>query len=189
MQRKQSFPDTDFWSVQNVHKSVSCTVVSITRVRRGSSCTIVSPFVHHMSLVERKEKYPKYDILSVLFVHVCRTCPTKIRISESQLYPKYPKEWRFRDTSMQFVQNVHRFASCAIGQVKLHSSAWRPCSTKTKNTVKSTISVLFASLCTKDLEPRWAAKWSNCEQSHTLSSSNEVSWPTSRMCSAVPRAL
>ena len=65
---------------------------------------------------------------------------------------------------MQLVQNVHRFASCAIGQVMLHSSA--------KNMVKSTVSLLFVSLCTNDLEPRWAGPWSNSKPRHALSTNN-----------------
>ena len=83
-----------------------------------------------------------------------------------------------KDVSMnpeQLVQNVHRSASCAIGQLLLYYSGLCPYSTKAKNIVKSTVSVLFPSLCTKDLEPRWFAKLSNCEQSLALSTTNKVS--------------
>ena len=60
------------------------------------------------------------------------------------------KKGRFLDTPVQLVQKMHRFTSCAIGQVMLHSSALCPYSTKAKDMVKSTVSVLFASLCTED---------------------------------------
>ena len=56
MHRKQSFPDTKVWLDQNVHNSVSCTVVSMKHVQR----TIVSPFVGDISLAERKQKHAKY---------------------------------------------------------------------------------------------------------------------------------
>ena len=49
----------------------------------------------------------------------------------------------------------------ALEYVTLHSS------------VKSTVSVLFASVCTKDLELIWAARWSNWDQSETLSASKK----------------
>ena len=55
----------------------------------------------------------------------------------------------------------------------LHSSALCPYSRKAKNILKSTVSVLFASVCTKDLELIWAARWSNWDQSETLSASKK----------------
>ena len=102
--------DTKVWMVQNVHKSVSCTVVFMKRVQSGSSCTIVWHFVHHIIWAERKIKtHPwHYDIFSVLSVRVCRTRPTKIHMPVVQLH----KKWRFHDTPVQLVQNVHWFASC-----------------------------------------------------------------------------
>ena len=114
------------WLVQNVHNSVSCTGVSMKYIQGGSSCTIVSTFVHHLSMAERKEKHPKYDIFSVLSAPVCRARPNKIRMSVSQLHPKLrsmQKKWRFLDKPVQLIQNVHRFASCCIGQDLLHTSA------------------------------------------------------------------
>ena len=85
------------------------------------------------------------------------------------------KKVRFHDAPVQLVQNVHRFASCDLGQVTLRSSALCTYSTKAKNMVKSMVSVLFASLCIKSIETRWAAPRSNCKQSHALSTNNEVS--------------
>ena len=60
-------------------------------------------------------------------------------------------------------------ASRAICQIMSHPSAHTGQKRKT-----CTFSVLFASLCTKDLEPRWPAPWSNSKQSHALSTNNEV---------------
>ena len=54
MHKKETFPDTKVWFVQNVHKSVSCTVVSIKYLQSCSSCTLVSPLAHHISLLENK---------------------------------------------------------------------------------------------------------------------------------------
>ena len=58
MHTKQSFPVTKVWIVQILHNSVSCTAVSMKPVQRGSSSTIVSPFLHHISLDERNPKTP-----------------------------------------------------------------------------------------------------------------------------------
>ena len=112
----------------------------------------------------KTKKHPKYHIFSVISEPVWRTRPTKIRISLCQLYRNLSSIHmyeRFRDTTVTLVQKVHRFDSCAIGQVMLHSSALCPYSTKAKTMVKSTVSVLFASLCAKDREPRFDAPWSN----------------------------
>ena len=50
---KNCFPVTDVWIVQNVHNSVVC----MKHVQSGSfCCTIVSPFIHHRSLAEKKEE-------------------------------------------------------------------------------------------------------------------------------------
>ena len=144
-----------------MHNSISCAVVFMKNVQKCSSCTIVLPFVHHIRVAEKKNhKHPKYDIYVLLSVPVCKIRPTKIRMFANQLYPKLRimhKKRRFHDTPVQLVMNVHRFASCATGQVMLRSSALCPYSTKAKDMVKSTVSLLFASLCTKELEPRWAA--------------------------------
>ena len=96
------------------------------------------------------------------------------------------KKGRFHETPVQLVQNVHRLDSCPIGQVVLHSSAFCPYSTKAKNMVKSMVSVIFASLCTKDLELRWASPWSNFKHYPQIT---KFLLSTLRMCIAVPRAL
>ena len=86
-----------------------------------------------------------------------RTRPTKIRISLSQLYRKLRsihKKVSFHDTQVQLIQNVHQFASCAVGQIMLHSSVLCPSSAIAKNMVKSMVSVLFKGLCSLDLKPR-----------------------------------
>ena len=85
------------------------------------------------------------------------------------------KIWRFRDTSATCPEYAPIRLWLAIGQVMLHFSAIYPYSTKAKNMVKSTVSVLFAFHCTNYLEPRWVAAISNCKQSHALSINNKVS--------------
>ena len=117
----------------------------------------------------------KNDIYVLLSVPVCKTRPTKICMFANQLYPKLRimhKKWHFHDTPVQLVQNVHRFSSCAIGHVMLHSSALCTHRTielplvqvlqysnslwihvrKAKHTPKCTVSVLFKALCTLDLK-------------------------------------
>ena len=87
------------------------------------SVAFCSPFIPGK---KENKKHDKSDILSVISVHVCRNRPTKIRICVSQKYPKLrimDKIGRFHDTPLQLVQNVHRFASCARGQVILNWSA------------------------------------------------------------------
>ena len=159
-------------------------------VQSGSSCTIVSPLIHRKSQAERKQKQTKYDIFSVLSVPMCRTRPTKFRISVSQMSPKLrimDKKGRFHDTPVQLVLNVYRFTSCRIGQFMLHS-ALCPYSTKAKNMVKSTVSVLFASLCKKRPRTKLFRDPTVSQVMHNPHITKFL-WPTSRMCTAVPRAL
>ena len=119
LHRKQCFPDTKVWNVQNVHSSVSCTVVSMKHVQSGFSCTIVSLFVYHISLAEKKrEKHHKYDIV-FYFKYVCAEIVTEIRMSVSQLCTRNDVSL----TTVQLLQNKHQFASCAIRQFILDSSA------------------------------------------------------------------
>ena len=102
-------------------------VASMKHMSICSSCTIVSPY----GLLQKEyQKHPKYCIFSLLSLPVCRTRKTKIRISASQLYPKLRnmhKKGRFHDTPVQLVQNVHRFASSAIGRrvILLHTARKR----------------------------------------------------------------
>ena len=106
---KYCFPDTKVWIAQNIHNSVSCTLVSIKHSLRG-----------------KKKKNPKCDFFSLLSVPVCRTRPTKIRISVSKVHSNLrimDKKGRFYDTPKEIVQNMHRFASGSIGQIMLYSSA------------------------------------------------------------------
>ena len=139
--------------VQNVHNSVSCTESPWTCAERlilHHSAAFYSPYI-----TDRKKTKN-------------RTRPTKIRISVSKLYRKFRimnKKGRLYDTPVQLVQNVHRFASCAIDCDVILLGR------KAKNMVKSTVSVLFESLCTKDIQPRWT---SPCKQSQALSTNNEL---------------
>ena len=106
-------------NVQNVQNSVSCTVVSMKHVQSGFSCTIVSLFVYHISLAEKKrEKHHKYDIV-FYFKYVCAEIVTEIRMSVSQLCTRNDVSL----TTVQLLQNKHQFASCAIRQFILDSSA------------------------------------------------------------------
>ena len=72
------------------------------------------------------------------------------------------KKWRFHDTSATYPECAPiRFVRYRQSHVALLGLC--PYSAKAKNMVKSTVSMLFASL------------FYNCEQSHTLSTNNEVS--------------
>ena len=112
------------------------------------------------SFLKENPKQPRYHIFfSVISVLVCRTRPTNSRISVSELYPKIrfrDKMGRFLETLVQLVQYVHLFTACAIGRhVKLLGLL--AFSREAKNMVKNTVSVLFESQCTKDMEQGRAA--------------------------------
>ena len=138
-----------------------------------------------LSLPDKCLNYPECAQLCVVYCSVHETCAKRFFLRNSVAFCSayipgrkklrtMDRKGRFNDTPVPLVQNVHRFASCPIGQVMLHSSALCPYSMKAKD-VKSTVSVLFASLCIKDLELRWAAPWSNCKQCHALWTNNKVS--------------
>ena len=104
---------------------------------------------------ERKRKAPYMWHFQCTF----RTClqyrATKVSIFVSQLLRIMRMKRRFRDTSA----TCPEFAPIRFVRYRkdmLHSSAMWTYSTKAKNMVKSTVSLWFASLCTKDLETRWA---------------------------------
>ena len=86
------------------------------------------------------------------------------------------KEGCFHDTSATFQEcapiRLVRYRHIHVTLLGLHNIY--PYSTKAKNMGKITVLVLFACLCTKYLEPGYAATWSNCKQSHALSTNNEV---------------
>ena len=143
-------------------------------------CRVIPPALlcHLLSTTypwqKENQKHPNYDIFSVFSVPVCRTRPSKICMCVGQLYPKLcimHKKWGFHDTQVQFVKNVHRFISGAIGRhVTLLDLV--PIKLESERHGESTVSKLFASLCTKDLEARWALPWSNCDKSHTQFTNN-----------------
>ena len=124
-------------TVQNAQKTEfswhKCALLSLVYCNVHETCA--ERFLLHHSVAfcspfipgkKENKKHDKSDILSVISVHVCRNRPTKIRICVSQKYPKLrimDKIGRFHDTPLQLVQNVHRFASCARGQVILNWSA------------------------------------------------------------------
>ena len=147
MQRKQSFSDTKVWIVQNVHDSGSCTVVLFTTYpwQKGN------------------EKHLKYDIFSVLSVPLWRNRTNRDSHIRNPTVPKvthYAQEMAFPWHQC----NLSR--SCSDSLRALYSkSCYTP--RPYANIARKRKIELFASLCTKDLEPRWAASWSNCEQSHT----------------------
>ena len=146
--------------VQIVHNSVSCTVVSMNHMQSGSSSTIVSPFVHHISLADRNRKYHKDDIFFYLriYVHTSSNQGSHIRKPTVPKVMHYGQErtfpWHNNATSPEYAPIR------LMLQIILHSVALWPYSTKVKNIVKSTVPVLFSSICTKDLEQRWTAPWS-----------------------------
>ena len=86
------------------------------------SVSFCSPYIPGR---KKNTKHAKCHIFSVISVPVCRTRPTMIRISVSQLDRKLRimEEGRFHDTPVELLQNVHRFTSCAILQVMLNCSA------------------------------------------------------------------
>ena len=91
----------------------------------GSSCTVVSPFLHHIPLAERKPKTPKIWDFSAVSILVYISRSTKNPISVCQLYPKLRimhKKLRFHNTPVQLVQNEQRFDSCVIFQDMLSST-------------------------------------------------------------------
>ena len=79
-----------------------CTQLSLVYSRVHETCALECHFLFTIHPWQKeKQKYPKYDIFSVLSVPVWRTRPTKICISVSQLYPKLHiihKKLRFHDT-------------------------------------------------------------------------------------------
>ena len=171
MHRKQSFLDTKVWLVQNMLNTVSCTVVSMKHVQSGCSCAIVSSFIHHISLAERKPQHPKYHVFIAILAPVWGTRPTK--------------KGRFHDTPVQLVRNVRRFASC----VMLHSSELCTYRTIAKNMVKITVSLLFASLCRKTWKQDWLFRGPSFSEVTHYAQIMKFPWPTSRMCTAVHRTL
>ena len=175
MHRKQSFPKEKF------ELSRMCTTQSRVLQCPWNMCRLVPPpllcrllFTIYPWQTEI-QKHHEYDIFSVLSVPMCKTRPTKIRMPVSQLYTKLRRRNDVSIKPVQLVQNVHRFASCAKGQVMLHSSALCKWGTNEKGMVTSIDLVLFASLCTMDLETTCATMRENCDQSHTLSTNNWVS--------------
>ena len=63
------------------------------------SAVFCSPYIPSRM---KTKKHPKYAFFTVLSVRMCRTCPTKIRMFVSQMYPKLRimyKKWRLNDTN------------------------------------------------------------------------------------------
>ena len=173
-------------------------------VTKTTSCTIESNFWSPY-IPDRKEneKHHIHDVFSVLFVPMCRTRPTKIRMPVSQLYLKLRimhKKGRFHDTPLQ-IKHVHRIASCAIDiHVKLHP--WR---TKAKNKVKRPRPYAlkagkkkhgkkhdFGVICVslhKGRRTRMTSSVIQLQAKSRILHKKRCQWPTSRMCTSMPRAL
>ena len=83
MHKKINFPDTKAWFVQNVHNSVHKTWWE--RFLLHYIFSFCSPYT---SGRKQNKKHKKCDIFSVISVPLCRTRPSKIRISISELYAK-----------------------------------------------------------------------------------------------------
>ena len=187
MHKKQSSPDTKDWFVQNVHNSISCTLLG-NIVPSFSSCTIVLRFV---SWQKENQKRLKYGLFSLLYEPVCRIRPTKIRISVSQLYPKLcilHKKGRFLDTPVQHVQNVHRFTSCAIGRhVTLLQTAW-----KRRTWWKAQFRFYLRLSAQRTTNQQMLLRHPTGSKITHYQQITKFPWTTcatSRMCTAVPRGL
>ena len=192
MQRKESFPDTKVWNVQNMHHLVSCTVVLMKHMQSVYSCTTVSPFftIYHC----RKKTKNKLNItFSVHFPHLCAEL-VRTRFA----YPKANSTQSYAlcigndvsVTPVELIQNMQRFVSCAIGQVMLRSSALCLYSTKAKNMLKSFFFRCHLRLCAQRtsnqdglLRDSTMSKVTRCPQI------TKFPWSTSRMCSVLSRAL
>ena len=124
-------------------------------------------------------------------VPVCRSRPTKIRISFNQLFPKLRimhKKGRFHDTPVQLVQNVHRFISCAIGPhvTLLHTARKRKKWWKTQFRFYLRLSAQRTSNQEGLLRDPIVSKVTHYQQ---ITKFPWTTCATSRMCTAVPLAL
>ena len=137
---------------------------------------MVPPFLHHISLTEGKRKTPW---IAHLLCHI-PTCVENSSNKDSHLAkPTVPKVTQYPQERTFPWHTRANCPECApirpVSYRLSHVTLVGPNSTKAKNIVKSTVSVFFASLCTKTFEPTWASPWNNCRQSHALSTNNEVS--------------
>ena len=188
--KKLTVPDTKVWIVHNVHNSVSCIVVSMKFCRAVPSALLCRLFFTIYPYQKKKQKHPKCDIFSVISVPVCRTRPTKIRISVRELYPKLriiKKNGRFHDTPLQLVQKKHRFDLYAIDQVMLSCSANAARKLKTwwKTLFRCYLRLSAQRTSNQDdlLRDPYVSKVTHYPQI------TKCQWPTSRMCTALPGGL
>ena len=116
----------------NWQKSLNCPeCAQLSLVYCSVYETCVERFLLHYSVAlcspytpgRKKTKNTLNMTFSVYFPYLVLTSPSKICMCVSQLYPKLRimhKKGHFHDPPVQLVQTLHRFASCAIGQVMLH---------------------------------------------------------------------
>ena len=160
---------------QKIDLSRMCTTQS--RVHYSETCPEL--FLLHYSvafcfLTERKPKTSKIWP----FQSTIRTSVQNSSNQDSHLRkPTVPKVMHFaQERTFSWHTSATRPECAPIHLLRYRPSCYTPPnSMKAKNLVKSTVSVLFASLCTKDHEPTDAAPSSNWKQNHALSTNNEVS--------------
>ena len=190
MQTKQTFPDEKVWIVQNVHHSVSCTVVFVKHVQSGYSCTIVSPFVHDFQLAEIKPK----TLYIWHFQFTFRTCVKNSSNQDSHIRkPTVPK---FTHYAQEMTLPWHTSGTCPecapIRLVMLHSTALCPFRTKAKEMVNARFR------CYLRLSAQISSNQDGLLRDPTVTKVKhypqitKFPWTTSascRRCTAVPRAL
>ena len=139
--------------------------------------TITERFLHHTFLAEGKTKTPYIWHFQSTF-HTCfQKSPEKDSHLRKPTVPKvtqYAQErtfpWHQCNLSRMCTDTprVLKAKSCYTPQSYAHRAQ------KLKTWWKARFPC-YLRLCTKDLEPRWAAKRPNCKQSNALSTYNEVS--------------
>ena len=159
-------------------------------VESGYSCTMMSPFIHLISLAERKPNTPYTWHFQCTF----RTCVQTSSNQDShvrQLYPKLlimHKKWRFRDTSASCLECAPIcFArcrpSCYTPRPYSHTARMRKIWWKARFRCYLRLSPLRTSNQDLVLRDPSVSKVTHYPQI------TKLPWRTSRMCSAVPWAL
>ena len=174
MHRKQYFPDTKVWPLQNVRNSVST-----KHVQRGFSCTKVSSFFHH-----EHQKHPKMTF-SVCFQYLCGQPvqndlhlrkPIVSKVAYDAQDRTFP--WQISATCREFakIRLVPYRPSCYTPRRIQHESEKHISTGSGAKSEKHGEKRGFGVIClSMHKGPRWAVRCSNCKQSHALSTNNEVS--------------
>ena len=179
------------------HKSWNCPeCAQLSLVYCSLHETFAQWFQLHYSLAfcspcipfRKKTKNTKYHISSVISVPVCRTRPTKIRITVSQ-DQCYAVSTSFHDTPVQLVQIVHRFASwlsCHTTLPSAHAARKRKTWWKARFRCYMLLSAQRTSNQDGLLHDPTVTKVTHYPQ---ITKFEWTTSATSRLCTAVPRAL